>query len=327
MPDFDWIIERNQRKVLFTPGPPPLLRENFREFDSAFGRGDGQYDKVENKVLDHLRKITGSGEVVRLQGSSTLAIEIMATNFLTGSVVVVDTGFYSERLYAICQNLRKPGGPVRTVTKVHWSEIDRFDGSADWLFAAPVETSKALRIAISDLKKMAERLNAKLMLDATGSIGLEEDHELADAMAFSSCKGLFGFTGAGFIAYEKGPTNAVNSFYMDIEAHRAKKITGPYHQILSLAGTLDNHEELKLAVQINKERCLRDFSDYLILPPSNQPQLCTALDREITTRDARVILYQPRESSGGSILCHLGEAHLGAHAHGDILSLIEVSER
>ena len=35
------------------------------------------------------------------------------------------------------------------------------------------------------------------MLDATGSIGLERYHELADVISFSSCKGLFGLTGAG----------------------------------------------------------------------------------------------------------------------------------
>jgi galactokinase len=37
-----------------------------------------------------------------------------------------------------------------------------------------------------------------LYVDATGSIGLEDNHQLADVMAFSSCKGLFGLTGAGF---------------------------------------------------------------------------------------------------------------------------------
>ena len=36
---------------------------------------------------------------------------------------------------------------------------------------------------------------ANLFLDTTGSIGLEEGHELADLVAFSSCKGLLGLTG------------------------------------------------------------------------------------------------------------------------------------
>ena len=35
---------------------------------------------------------------------------------------------------------------------------------------------------------------AQNYFDATASIGLEENHDLADLLAFSSCKGLFGLT-------------------------------------------------------------------------------------------------------------------------------------
>ena len=41
------------------------------------------------------------------------------------------------------------------------------------------------------------------MLDATASIGLEANHELSDVMAYSSCKGLFGLTGASFVSLIK----------------------------------------------------------------------------------------------------------------------------
>ena len=43
---------------------------------------------------------------------------------------------------------------------------------------------------------------SQLFVDATGSIGLEEGHELADLMAFSSCKGLLANC-ASFIAQQK----------------------------------------------------------------------------------------------------------------------------
>ena len=47
---------------------------------------------------------------------------------------------------------------------------------------------------------MADKCSAQLMLDATASIGLGDNHELADVISFSSCKGLFGLTGGTFIA-------------------------------------------------------------------------------------------------------------------------------
>ena len=64
-------------------------------------------------------------------------------------------------------------------------------------------------------------LNGKLFVDATGSIGLEEDHHLADLMAFSSCKGLFGITGASFIAHKSNLLPNDNSyFYFNLETHK-----------------------------------------------------------------------------------------------------------
>ena len=51
------------------------------------------------------------------------------------------------------------------------------------------------------------------MLDATASIGLEPDHNLADVIGFSSCKGLFGPL-AAFIAYKCENKVSVNSFYL-----------------------------------------------------------------------------------------------------------------
>ena len=76
------------------------------------------------------------------------------------------------------------------------------------------------------------------MLDAAASIGLEPDHDLADTMAFSSCKGLFGLTGASFICFNAKPQIKVNSFYLDINSHLKKMMTGPYHAITSLDETL-----------------------------------------------------------------------------------------
>ena len=54
------------------------------------------------------------------------------------------------------------------------------------------------------------------MLDATASIGLEKDHELADVLSFSSCKGLFGLTGACFICFNVNIFNDVKSFYLNL---------------------------------------------------------------------------------------------------------------
>ena len=58
----------------------------------------------------------------------------------------------------------------------------------DWIFACSTETSCGLKIPIRSLSRLAKKCKSKLMLDATGSIGLENEHELADVISFSSAK-------------------------------------------------------------------------------------------------------------------------------------------
>ena len=160
------------------------------------------------------------------------------------------------------------------------------------------------------------------MLDATASIGLEDEHELADLIAYSSCKGLFGLTGASFIAYNKNPQNEIKSFYMSIYNHINKKMTGPYHTIQSLHKILQKYDQFKYAVKINKEKFLKDFKDLIIFPKINQPLLCTYSKKKLFSKDKKIIFYKTRSKLKGSVLCHLGEVHLKRKAKANILKNI-----
>ena len=149
------------------------------------------------------------------------------------------------------------------------------------------------------------------MLDATGSIGLENEHELADVISFSSCKGLFGLTGAGFICFNDKFQNDIQSFYLNLQNHIDKKMTGPYQIIYSLEKILDKHSEIKHSVIVNKQRFMKKMQSFLSVPKEFQPNLCTHVNKIIKSKNKKVILYTPRNDIGGSVVCHLGEAHLG----------------
>jgi 2-aminoethylphosphonate-pyruvate transaminase len=163
------------------------------------------------------------------------------------------------------------------------------------------------------------------MLDATASIGLESGHERADVIGFSSCKGLFGLTGAAFIAFNEPATVEVDSFYLKLGSHLERMMTGPYHSICSLLEVLPKHDDFRESVVENKDVFSALMRDHLTWLPSHQPLLCTHVDCEIQSRDPRVILYKPRSNFGGSVVCHLGEAHLGRDARGEILKGLESS--
>ena len=48
---------------------------------------------------------------------------------------------------------------------------------------------------------------------------IEDNHNLADVVSFSSCKSLFGLTGACFVGYNTNPKNKIDSFMLDINSH------------------------------------------------------------------------------------------------------------
>jgi Serine-pyruvate aminotransferase/archaeal aspartate aminotransferase len=93
-----FINEKNKKKKLFTPGPASLLYENISSIEPCFGRGDDQYQKIENNVLRKLKKITNHKNIARMQGAASFALEVMINNFLFGKLLILKTGVYSDRL-------------------------------------------------------------------------------------------------------------------------------------------------------------------------------------------------------------------------------------
>ena len=101
-------------------------------------------------------------------------------------------------------------------------------------------------------------------------------------------------------------------------------MTGPYHAMASLFEVLPKHADFREAVLINKSLMLKKITGYATHPAHYQPALCTWVDARVTSQDTRAVLYQPRGINRGSVVCHLGEAHLGNKARGDILDLLEL---
>jgi aspartate aminotransferase-like enzyme len=320
----EFVARQNDRKLLFTAGPASLLPENLSGLRPCFGRGDSDYTMLEDQVLGALKAMTGHDHIVRMQGSASLALEVMALNFLFGRVLVVSTGYYSDRLIWLSDSARRRLGEVKEVVSLRWEEIESAAGSFDWVFACYTETSCGLKTPIEALASLAKRTGAHLMLDATASIGLEPGHEVADVIGYSSCKGLFGLTGASFIAYNNVPRVEVDSFYLKLATHQEKLMTGPYHAICSLADVLPKHNDFRAAVAENKRLFLTRMKQFLTLPDALQPLLCTYVDCKVESKDPRAVLYAPRSGAPGSVVCHLGEVHLGRSASGKILDALEI---
>jgi aspartate aminotransferase-like enzyme len=312
------VAKLNKRKILFTPGPASLTYENLVNLGPAFGRGDKAYNTMESEVLGWLKDISGQPNVVRLQGSATLAIEVGLENFVSGKVLLLQTGFYSDRMLAML-SLREDV----SVTTASFDEAKNLIGTFDWVIACPTETSNAFFMPLHWLGALASELQAKLFLDATASIGLEQSHDVADVLCFSSCKGLFGLTGAAFIAFKHSPTITPSKFSLDLKTYSERKTTGPYHAIQSLHLVSNNYEKLRRAVEVNKEMMIMRSGTKLLHSIENQPLLCTAISAKVRSRNENVVLYTSRMPGSFSVINHLGEVHLGEKAKGKILNELE----
>ena len=321
---FDSLIKKkNLSKILFTPGPASLLKENIENINPVFGRGDKDYLKLEKKVLSKIKKMSGHKNIITTQGAGTTVLEMVSLNFLKGSVLIISTGYYSNRLFNLSLMAKKTHKHIKKITKVSWQNLDSVKSNYDWIWACYTETSMGIKQSMLDLKKLSKKTKSKLAVDATASFGLEEHHELADVVSFSSCKGLFGLTGAGFICYKLEPKNKVNSYVLNIKNAKEKKMTGPYHAMQSLELVLENYKSYKKSVITNKKLALKKFEKFLIYPIKNQPLLCTYLNCKIKATSPKVILYKPRIKLYGSVICHLGEVHLAKKAKGKILDYLK----
>ena len=314
---------KNSKKILFTPGPSSLSFENLVGLAPAFGRGDSSYLKDHKIVLNKLKNFSKHKYITSLQGSGSLAIEIMAYNFLYGNVIVLNTGYYSDRVKGICENLKKKKR-IKDLYLLDWKKISNYKNNKkiNWIVGCPTETSIGLHVPIKHLKKLSNKLKAKLMLDATASFPIDPNHHLADVLSYSSCKALCGLTGASFINYNIKPRYYKNSFYLNMYNHENKKMTGPYHTILSLKNVLNDYSKFKKSIVLNKKVFKKKFKKYLIYKNENQPLLCTFVSKKIKSRLKKVILYKSRSKISGSVVSHLGEVHLKNNSKGRIIDYL-----
>lgn len=295
-------LQINNKKLMLTPGPASILYENLHSIKPLYVRGDNEYAIMSEAVLAWVKGLSGQDEIVMAQGSATFSLELAAHSFVQGRVLLVSTGYYSDRLKKILPQDCE-------ITICRYEHIGNIKNKFDWVICVYTESSIAFKVDLPIVKEKANELGAKLFVDATCSIGLEDNHDLADVTAFSSSNGLFGFTGACFVAYKKNlPINSTNSFYFNLETHRNKIVTGPCHAIASLHGVIDRHDILKRRVIKSKKRVMEKWAK--ITRKDYQPLLCTYLESKLIPKEGGIVFYTPPSKLTGSVICHLGEIHI-----------------
>ncbi|MBS1995597.1 MAG: aminotransferase class V-fold PLP-dependent enzyme [Cyanobacteria bacterium SZAS LIN-2] len=308
------VIGRNSKKCLLTPGPTNLHPQNLLDIEPVFSRSDSHYQEVTRRVLDAICALAGQDSIVAVPGSATTAIEVATSNFLTGRVLVVVSGYYSRRMLSMIEAKQDWLGlaPVASMTYEEYmaaaaagSLKDKFD----WVVCAYTETADAFALDMEAFAAAARAAGARLMVDATGSINLEDHHELADVNMFSSCKGLGGLTGAGFITYNRALLGSLNKtrqpFILDLATYIEKKTTSPAHTILSMDTISHTFAQQRERIRRSKQEFMRLFGDVLFRR-TNQPLLCTKVKNAHIELPDWMIGYEPRSIEADcQVVCHL----------------------
>ena len=71
-----------------------------------------------------IKKLSGQKNLISAQGPASLAIEMGLLNFVKGTVLVISTGFYSDRLYSILKMSQKKNNFVKKIDKVDYQNLD-----------------------------------------------------------------------------------------------------------------------------------------------------------------------------------------------------------
>ncbi|MFK5878551.1 MAG: adenylyltransferase/cytidyltransferase family protein [Flavobacteriaceae bacterium] len=325
------VQERNSNKVMFTPGPSNMSYLNMFDLRSVFGRGDTEYIHIEKTVLQNILNLTGHDKIVRFQGGGTTAIDVATSNIVLGKILIIDAGYYSRRIKQILIN-KSNSLPSTSFKIIKYDEIGAellISDTYDWIATAYAETADAFLSDINLLKRLAEFKKAKLYLDATASINLEPNHNLADACSFSSCKGLGGLTGAAFITFKEAAYQPEKRgdvpYTLNIDTHLDKLYTGPYHAICSLYSISKSFDRITKNVKQSKLLFLEKYKDRIIRPAEEQPIISTIFRTKSISTTKNAVLYQPRVAPPETaIICHFGDMFTSEDKIGQIYDTLIV---
>ena len=289
-------------KITFCPGPGAVIPQWFTYQKEYFGRGDLEYKRLKEKTLKWLKKISGQEEVIPVAGAGTTAAIVALNTFLSKKILIIKTGYYSDRWINYLKKV-KFSNSIEEVSYKEFINKKKFKKGYDWILFVYVETASCTKFDIKKVKKLCSLNKSKLMVDATASIGLEPNHDLADVVFFSSCKGLFGPTGLGFVAYKKKiKLKESKDFLLDYKTHQKSMYTLGYNCMASLYAISKIHKKLKQKIVYSKKFLKKYATDY-----TNSPLIGVGLKKKIKNKNlSYTIFYQPRLNPGYDVIFFLG---------------------
>lgn len=246
---FDAGVARRISKppVNFLPGPATISDEVREAMLAApFSHRSPEYASLLKRVKNRLTTLTGAQYVQLLQGTGTLANDVIAAQLSAhgGKGLILVNGEFGARL---TDHAKRFGMPFDTM-ETEWGGI--FDskkigealssGGYSWLWTVHCETSTGVLNDLEHLKKCCSQSDVLLAVDCVSTIGtVPVDLTAIDLASGVSGKGLLSYPGLSFVFHNgEVAKNDALPRYLDLGAYmEAGGI--PYTQSSNLLSALD----------------------------------------------------------------------------------------
>ena len=251
---------------LFTPGPLTTSKTVKQAMLVDYGSRDNKFIDINTSIRHRLIKIiNGENEYVcvPLQGSGTFSVEAMIGSLVPrdGKLLVLVNGAYGKRIIKICDyyqrdylvNETAEDQPV-DLTVLEQSLIDNQD--ITHVVVVHCETTSGILNPVTDVAKIVEKHDRKLLIDAMsafGAIELDATKTPFSAVVASSNKCLEGVPGMGFCLVKRcdieqcqGNANSLSLDLYDqwaaMETNAQWRFTPPTHVLLAFSQALDEFD-------------------------------------------------------------------------------------
>ncbi|MCG7335244.1 aminotransferase class V-fold PLP-dependent enzyme [Sporosarcina sp. ACRSM] len=233
--------------VNFLPGPATIADE-VREAMMAtpFSHRSSAYAGLLKRVKKRLTALTGAKHVQLLQGTGTLANDVVAAQLSTigGKGLILVNGEFGARLVDHANRF----GMAFDTMEIEWGgpfddkEIGKalLSGNYSWVWTVHCETSTGVLSDLDLLKKHCSQAEIVLAVDCISTIGtVPVDLTAVDFASGVSGKGLLSYSGLSFVFHNREVAkNEALPRYLDLGAYvEADGI--PYTQSSNLLSALD----------------------------------------------------------------------------------------
>ncbi|MER2089560.1 MAG: aminotransferase class V-fold PLP-dependent enzyme, partial [Sporosarcina sp.] len=270
--------------VNFLPGPATIA-EDVRKAMMAepISHRSSEFESVLNRVKTKLISLTGAKYVQLLQGTGTLANDVVAAQLSmhSGRGLILVNGEFGSRL----TDHAKRFGMEYDTMETEWCQsfkekditVSLSSGHYSWLWLAHCETSTGIMNDLSSCQKLCSQYGVTLAVDCVSAIGTTAVDLTGVAFASGvSGKGLLSYTGLSFVFHkEEIAKNEKLPRYLDLGTY-AEAQGIPYSQSSNLVTALDvalrkfEHPEDVFAAISNRAQKVRkvlEDAGFTILAP------------------------------------------------------------